>query len=58
MKTTPHTDFLWPSSQHEDDFDVYESPQLMFGATSSPGTAEYRYHNAADEFAHDMSDCS
>ena len=48
--------FLWRGERRAGPFDVYESPRLMFGATSSPSTAEYCYQQTADLFSVDLPD--
>ena len=46
----PSLRFLWRDDRHNSDFDVYESPVLIFGASCSPSIAGYCYRRTAADF--------
>ena len=46
----PSLRFLWRVDRRDGEFDVYESPVLIFGAACSPSIAGYCYRRTAAEF--------
>ena len=46
----PSLRFLWRDDHRDGEFDVYESPVLIFGAACSPSIAGYCYRRTAAEF--------
>ncbi|XP_043234664.1 uncharacterized protein LOC122387998 [Amphibalanus amphitrite] len=46
----PSLRFLWRDDSRDGDFDVYESPVLIFGAACSPSIASYCFRRTATDF--------